>query len=586
MGQWSPLLPWPDTGTHSAVLPNGKVLTWTERDLLPFNLWDPLTGARTEVPHPGFNSFCSGHAMLADGRLLVAGGYIKTDVGPKEAGIYDPETGTWTRLPEMNAGRYYPTTTALSNGEMLVIAGTATAQRVGENRLPQVWQPDKNAWRDLTGAQLVMETYPWMFVAPNGKVFKAGTEPETAYLDTSGLGAWMPVATSHYGERSHGSAVMYEPGKVMISGGSEGGEGTPTVEVIDLNASSPAWRIVQPMAQPRQQHNMTLLPDGKVLVTGGSSGPGKNDDGSPVHTPELWDPATETFTKLAPDLQYRGYHSSAVLLPDARVLSVGGQEIMDAQIFSPPYLFRGPRPTITSSPPSVRYGESFTVGTPDAASIAQVTWIRPGSSTHAFNQDQRLNKLGFSREAGGLRVTAPANANLATPGFYLLFLVNTQGVPSVGQWVRVGGPDAQPPEEVPPVPPDQDPQVEERGEEPDVSRTPAARLGEPCDAAAAAGGQRACQSNAACVGTPGVCRVHCTAAADCATSEVCAQLEGHSVCTPEASDGKGGRGKAAGACTAGGSTPAAIGLLLALGWALRRRQLPPSPGRELRPEGP
>ncbi|MCI0569760.1 MAG: DUF1929 domain-containing protein [Myxococcaceae bacterium] len=447
VGEWSGVLPWTDTGTHVVLLPTGKVLTWSEFNPESYNLWDPVTGTHTEAPDVGYNAFCSGHTLMADGGVLVAGGHIESNVGLPNASVYDPFTNTWERLPDMNAGRWYPNTTSLPNGEVLVIAGTATGSDVGENRLPQVWQPAMNAWRDLTGAQRTLATYPWMFVAPNGQVFMAGPDPVAGYLDTSGVGRWNLFAKRKVEDREAGSAVMYDDGKVMVCGG---GENMPVaaVEVIDLYDAAPAWRAVQPMGQPRKQHNTTLLPDGKVLVTGGSSGAGKSDDGSPVYATELWDPSTETFKVLAPSHRFRGYHSSTLLLPDGRVMHMGGEDAEEVELFSPPYLFNGERPTVSSAPLTVTYGETFTVTTPQAASITKVTWLKPGSPTHAFNQGQRFNRLAFTRKAGALEVTAPANSNLAPPGFYMLFLLDEKGVPSVAHWVKVGGPDMEPPPEV------------------------------------------------------------------------------------------------------------------------------------------
>jgi len=135
---------------------------------------------------------------------------------------------------------------------------------------------------------------------------------------------------------------------------------------------------------------------------------------------------------------YRGYHSTALLLPDGRVVSAGGEQTgASAEIFSPPYLFKGARPTVTSAPSSVKYGNTFFVATPDGANIAQVTWIRLGSVTHSFGQNQRLNHLQFGQASGGLNITAPANANLAPPGHYMLFLLNNKGVPSVAQIIQI-----------------------------------------------------------------------------------------------------------------------------------------------------
>ena len=192
------------------------------------------------------------------------------------------------------------------------------------------------------------------------------------------------------------------------------------------------------METGRRQHNVTVLPDGTVLVTGGSNAPGFNNQAGAVYTTELWNPATETWTTLASSTQYRGYHSTALLLPDGRVLSSGGDNHATAEVFSPPYLFKGARPTVTTAPTSVGYGQSFSIETPDAVDITKVTLVRLSSVTHAFNENQRFNSLGFTRVTGGLNVTAPANGNLAPPGDYMLFLINGNGVPSVAKMVRVG----------------------------------------------------------------------------------------------------------------------------------------------------
>ena len=240
---------------------------------------------------------------------------------------------------------------------------------------------------------------------------------------------------------------MYEPGKVFIVGGSTCapyGEcsipPTPTAEAIDLNAPAPAWRSVAQMAYARKQHNATILPDGKVLVTGGTSGSGGNDNAAyPVYPAEMWDPGTNSWTTLASMSVYRGYHSTALLLPDGRVLSAGGGFTGpgSAEVYSPPYLFKGARPTITSAPTTVGYNQTFSVGTPDAAGITKVTLVRLSAVTHAFNFDQRINSLSFSATAGGLNVTSPASRNVCPPGHYMLFILNGNGVPSVAKIINI-----------------------------------------------------------------------------------------------------------------------------------------------------
>ena len=228
---------------------------------------------------------------------------------------------------------------------------------------------------------------------------------------------------------------MYEPGKVLLVGGND--PPIASAQVIDLNAPTPAWQPGGSMGSARRQHNATVLPDGSVLITGGSSGAGFNNANAPVFTAERWNPVSKTFTTLASATRYRGYHSIALLLPDGRVLSSGGDNEANAEVFSPPDLFQGARPAVSSSPSTIAYGQSFFVGTPNATSIAAVTLVRLSSVTHAFNMNQRFLPLTFSQAAGGLTVTGPTAAEIAPPGDYMLFLLNGSGVPSVAPIVRL-----------------------------------------------------------------------------------------------------------------------------------------------------
>jgi Galactose oxidase-like, Early set domain/Cep192 domain 4/Kelch motif len=437
VGEWKPLVSWPSEVTHASLLANGKVLVWP-----PYNLgdnarvWDPATNTFVVSPKAGYNIFCTGHTHLADGRLLVSGGQIGAVLyGVPNASIYDPTTDTWTRLPDMESPRWYPTNTALANGDILVTSGQIDPVR-GISGLPQIWQAATATWQDLSSAQLIVPLYPRMLLAPNGKVFYAGEAPQSRYLDTTGTGQWTLVAKSST-YRDYGSAIQYGDGKILIVGG--GNPPTATAEVIDLNAPTPAWRLVGSMAHPRRQLNATLLPNGQVLVTGGTSGKGFNDQTNPVFPAEVWDPKSENWTTLSNQTGYRGYHSVALLLPDATVLVAGGDpNLATAQIYWPPYLFKGTRPAITSAPSAINYGGTFTVGSSSSAGIAQVTWLRLGSVTHAFNQDQHFNNLSFTvASSTQLKVTAPTNPNLAPPGYYMMFLINSSGVPSVARFIRL-----------------------------------------------------------------------------------------------------------------------------------------------------
>jgi hypothetical protein len=464
-GQWGPVAAWPVVPIHMHLLPGGKVMFWDRHNdgvMPPWDgtphLWDPASPAAfTPLPTPGWDLFCSGHSFLADGRLFVAGGHIADFHGTATAGIYDPVANAWTQLPDMNSGRWYPSSTTLASGDVLLLSGTQ--HDYGDiNPLPQVWDVAAGAWRNLTTALMGNlfewpDFYPYAYAAPNGKVFVAGPQQTARYLDTAGTGAWTDVADSSLLYRDYGSSVMYDEGRVLIAGGNPRDDDpdipvnlpSPSVEVIDLAAPVPAWRSVAPMSIGRRHHNTTLLPDGTVLVTGGSSAAGLDNPAGKVLYAELWNPSAETWTFLAAHNRYRGYHSNALLLPDGRVVVAGGghpdppggSAEANAEIYSPPYLFRGARPVITSVPATVTYGQTFPVETPDAAAVTAVTWIRLGSVTHAFNENQRINRLAFSQSGTTLNVTAPATGNLCPPGDYMLFILNGSGVPSVARIVRI-----------------------------------------------------------------------------------------------------------------------------------------------------
>ncbi|XXF79270.1 DUF1929 domain-containing protein [Myxococcaceae bacterium GXIMD 01537] len=435
VGKWSGVMTWPISATHTHLQPDGKVMFFGEfsEGELPARRWDPATNAVSSLSRPGYNVFCAGHSFLADGRLLVTGGHLASHVGLPDASLFNPSTGSWSRLPDMNEGRWYPTNTTLANGDVMVLSGEVAAS--GDmNDLPQRYLAGSRTWRDMTGARYRLPYYPRVFLAPDGRLFVAGPRSECLWMTTSGTGAWKPAPASRGGSRTYGPAVMLD-GRVLLIGG--GDPPMASVESIDLNASSPSWRTMASMGTARRQHNATLLPDGTVLVTGGSNGKGFDNASAPVYQAELYNPATNTWKRLASNGVYRGYHSTALLLPDGRVLSAGGRNRRTAEVFSPPYLFKGSRPSVSGVPGVVTPGSTFTVTTPDAAMISKVTLIALGSVTHSFDQNQRLLTLSFKKEPGRLVLTAPANNNRAPPGYYQLFLVNDAGVPSVGRMVRV-----------------------------------------------------------------------------------------------------------------------------------------------------
>ena len=447
-GRWESLITTPVVVIHVHLLRTGKVLLWGREG--EAHLWDPANpGAGFAPATSPYEPFCAGHTFLPDGRLYVVGGHSVGTRGIASTVLYDALSGGWTVTAPMAQGRYYPTATVLANGDVLAISGTDEQQN--HVTIPEVG--NGTSWRRLTSASLDIGNpyYPAMFLAPNGKVFLAGFLQTTRYLDVSGAGAWTTVADRQVADRKMGSAVMYAPGKVLYVGG--GDPPTSSAEVIDLNQGSPSWRSVAGMAFARRQLNATILADGQVLVTHGTSGAGFNNVAAAVRTAELWNPATEAWATMAQESRPRTYHSTALLLPDARVLASGSGEgggvalensDFSAQIFTPPYLFQSDgtlaaRPSITSAPSSISYGGSFSVETPDAGSVVRGTLVRLSSVTHAFNMSQLIYPLTFG--AGGpTTVTAagPTGPTLAPPGPYMLFLVNQAGVPSTAMMVTVG----------------------------------------------------------------------------------------------------------------------------------------------------
>ncbi|MDX1931812.1 MAG: hypothetical protein SFU56_04330, partial [Capsulimonadales bacterium] len=297
VGKWSEVQDWPVRAIHMNLLPTGKVMFWTRHpEGFPPYLWDPDTSALAgALPTAGWQEFCASHVLLADGQMLLTGGHLTADGhGAPHAALYNSFTNTWTRQPDMNNGRWYPSSVLLGNGDVVVLSGSYNTS-YANNMMPQVFS--NGVWRNLTGAQRFQELYPYLHLAPNGKVFLSGPVQSTYYLDTAGNGSWIYVGERKFPNRDYGCSVMYGDGKVFFAGG--GDPPTETAEVIDLNAPVPTWRYVGSLSKQRRQINATLLPDGKILVTGGVSGPGWNDMTTPVLSSEVWDPVTEKFTTWA-----------------------------------------------------------------------------------------------------------------------------------------------------------------------------------------------------------------------------------------------------------------------------------------------
>ena len=312
--------------------------------------------------------------------------------------------------------------------------------------IPEVYDVQHDSWADLPGASQSIPIYPFMYQLPDGRVLQAGASEvatSTQVLDVAAQ-RWTMLDSRII----DGATICnYAPNKFIKVGSAsdDGGTGnsTNTAFTLDMSQPSPMWQPASPMAFRRSFVNLTSLPDGMVLATGGGTDRSGFVDANAVLPAEQWNPSTGKWTTLASLTAPRLYHSGAVLLPDGRVFVSGGggdpgvSDQKSYQIYSPPYLFKGARPSIAAVSSTVHYGSSTFVQTADAADITRVSLIRTGSVTHSFDQNARALSLTFTLGTGGIDVQLPVDGNTAPPGYYLLFIVNSQGVPSLGSFVRL-----------------------------------------------------------------------------------------------------------------------------------------------------
>jgi Domain of unknown function (DUF1929)/Ricin-type beta-trefoil lectin domain-like len=463
-GKWEGPYRWPVVAIHSSLLSNGKVLSYdsvgdgatesfTDHSFTRAALWDPISNSHTFGNIGlGYNLFCSGLAKLSNGQLFIAGGNKNQALqGINRLTNYDPFStlpfvNQFSNVGSMMGERWYPSITPLANGEMLISGGGPWT--------PEIRQFDGSIRSlSITENFAADRVYHWLKAAPNGKVAYLGPNSQQRYLDLSNGGTWQKIGERDGKYRDYGSFAPYGINKVMVSGGGYPAESS-TVS-IDLNTLKAT--ALSNMKFPRRQHNLTALPDGSVLATGGFKGGGSLFDfGNAVYAAEVWKPTSGLWARLASMKVHRAYHSIALLLPDARVLSAGGglcngclengYHQKNAEIFSPPYLFNkydpgqlAPRPSISSAPADINVGTHFMVDTPNAANISKVSLIRLGSVTHGVNMEQNFIPLTFIKGVSSLDVTAPADNNIATPGYYMLFIVDTAGVPSIANIIKVNG---------------------------------------------------------------------------------------------------------------------------------------------------
>jgi YVTN family beta-propeller protein len=442
---------WPLIPVHAALTPDGRVLTYgtksdgTQTGYFIYDVWDPTAGLGGG--HFTLNNmtltdiFCSSQVILpSNGNIFIAGGdnwtgTATTNTGNNNTNVFSYSGNTLTRGNNMNRARWYSSSTALVNGEIYVQGGN------GGGDYPEVRDGNGN-FRLLTGASTsaYAATYPRNFLAPDGRVFGYDTNGNMYFVNTAGTGSLSTAGTFNSANAGWtSSAAMFRPGKILQMGGNSAG-----AVVIDINGPTPVVTTQPTMSSQRQWVSATVMADGRVLATGGTAV--DNQLTGINNSAEVWNPATGQWTVGPSGSRARMYHSGALLLPDATVMVHGGGapgplNNLHAEIYQPSYLFTpagalAQRPTIVSAPDNIDNGQHFSVNV-GTASISRVTLVRSGSVTHSVNMDQRFIELPFTSSGGLLDVESPPRASDAPGGYYMLFVIDNQGVPSKAKIVRM-----------------------------------------------------------------------------------------------------------------------------------------------------
>ena len=428
-------------------------------------IWDPTgtTESSIAVQNLTYDVFCSGTAALPDGRSLIVGGTSDyTFTGENRASFFDPATGQFVQSQSMVDGRWYATATTLGDGRIMAMSGLTQSGATSQTVEIYDLRSAGTGWSAPISVPFTPPLYPRVELLPNGSAFYtgqgSGTNNASAWIFNPASGTWTASAASTM-NRSYGSSVLlpllppdYKP-KVMNFGG--GSPATATTEIIDLSATSPSWTPGPNMSTGRIQMNAVILPNGKVLAEGGSvNNEGPDDPGKKA---DLYDPVSNTISSAGTAAYSRLYHSTALLLPDATVMSMGsnpgnrGSYQPTIEIYTPAYLYDANDHVITTNRPHITalsfsgpigYNTLFQVSYSSTSPIASAVLVRPGSSTHASNMDQRLIGLcgttsPCSASDSTLSLTTPLNANIAPPGYYMLFLLDGAGVPSVAQFIQL-----------------------------------------------------------------------------------------------------------------------------------------------------
>ncbi|WND35470.1 DUF1929 domain-containing protein [Streptomyces sp. BB1-1-1] len=489
-GRWD-VLPTqnPVRSMHSVVLPGGKVLLIAgsgndpemfEAGTFTSAVYDPGTGDYETIPTPK-DMFCAGHVQLKDGRVLVMSGnkgYPSADgtvgyQGYKDSYIFDPETETYVKTNDMNDGHWYPSATILGNGDVISFGGLREDSTGSVTA--DLWSDEQQKWLPTWQVNQTWSywgLYPSMILMQDGRLFYSGSHvfgnniPGTgsAIYDYDANSITQVPGLQDKDVRDQSASVLLPPAqdqKVLTIGGGNidsNPDANRLTDIIDLKEPNPTYVAGPPLPQGtvdlgngpvpqtgdqgKMYVSTVLLPDGTVLETGGAL----HNRANPVFETSIFDPETETFDPVAVDPEARGYHSSAFLLPDGRVMTTGdnpgnGSWNRDVSIYTPPYLLRGERPAITSVIDTEwNYGDTqrITVDRP----IAKAELIRPAAVTHSSDPNQRFVDLPLSVDGDNVDLNVTSNPNLAPPGWYMLFAVDANGVPSVAKWVHLDGPQA------------------------------------------------------------------------------------------------------------------------------------------------
>ena len=475
---------------HIALIPTGpdagKLILWRETQGTHGKtwIWDPNQPTLPPIQKDsGAIIFCSGQAFRPDGSLMTAGGFLSPPTcGIPDALEYDPLSQSWALLPDMLHDRYYPTCTALPDGRTLVSGGDVCVDPSGDNTL-EVYDPTGTpSWTLINGPQpptfpSTIGLYDRVHVLSDGTLFFSVNNTKYHYRLNVGTSAWTSLPDSPV-FRGYGCSVLVPgfPDHVMILGGlntfslpsppASPPDSEDSALWIDALSATPSWVPRASMTHKRHYPSAVVLPDGTALVLHGANKayeltPYPHEPAQPgiynweaVRQPEVYDPIQDTWTPLASQISGRVYHSAAILLPDGRVVSTRGDSFPfwptdfdnDIEIFSPPYLFKGLRPSIVSVQPAgpISYGQWFNVlGRVPAGIIQKAVLIRPGSVTHHFDMDQRYVPLTIDVPSSvltgsfNLLVQAPTSANIAPPGYYMLFVLNDNGVPAIAKFLQL-----------------------------------------------------------------------------------------------------------------------------------------------------